>query len=55
MQLASEWVPGLAWAGSLDLEYVGFGLVALFVLVWATSVAWYHVGRVEEKFEKGIA
>jgi high-affinity nickel-transport protein len=55
VQLASEWVPGLGWAGSLDLEYVGFGLVALFVLVWATSVAWYHLGRVEEKFEKGIA
>ena len=55
VQLASEWVPGLGWAGSLDLEYVGFGLVALFVLVWAASVAWYHLGRVEEKFEKGIA
>ena len=55
VQLASEWVPGLAWAGSLDLEYVGFGLVALFLLVWAASVAWYHLGRVEEKFEKGIA
>jgi len=55
VQLASEWVPGLAWAGRLDLEYVGFGLVALFVLVWAASVAWYHLGRVEEKFEKGIA
>ena len=55
VQLASEWVPGLAWAGSLDLEYVGFGLVALFIVVWAASVAWYHLGRVEEKFEKGIA
>ena len=55
VQLASEWVPGLAWAGSLDLEYVGFGLVALFLLVWAASVAWYHLGRVEEKFEKGTA
>jgi nickel/cobalt transporter (NiCoT) family protein len=55
VQLASEWVPGLAWAGNLDLEYVGFGLVALFLLVWAASVAWYHLGRVEEKFEKGIA
>jgi high-affinity nickel-transport protein len=55
VQLASEWVPALGWAGNLDLEYVGFGLVALFVLVWAGSVAWYHLGRVEEKFEKGIA
>ena len=55
VQLASEWVPGLAWAGSLDLEYVGFGLVALFLLVWAASIAWYHLGRVEEKFEKGLA
>ena len=55
VQLASDWVPGLAWAGNLDLEYVGFGLVALFIVVWAASVAWYHLGRVEEKFEKGIA
>ena len=55
VQLASEWVPGLAWAGTLDLEYVGFGLVALFLLVWASSVAWYHLGHVEEKFEKGTA
>ncbi|MDR7255259.1 high-affinity nickel-transport protein [Nocardioides sp. BE266] len=55
VQLASEWVPGLGWAGRLDLEYVGFGLVALFVLVWGASVAWYHLGHVEEKFEKGLA
>ena len=55
VQLASEWVPALAWAGRLDLEYVGFGLVALFVLVWIASVAWFHLARVEEKFEKGIA
>lgn len=55
VQLASEWVPGLAWAGELDLQYVGFGLVALFLVVWAASVAWYHLGRVEEKFEKGLA
>ena len=54
VQLASEWVPGLGWAGSLDLEYVGFGLVALFIVVWAASVAWYHLGHVEEKFEKGL-
>jgi len=55
VQLASDWVPALAWAGSLDLEYVGFGLVALFVLVWFASVAWYHLAHVEEKFEKGLA
>lgn len=55
VQLASEWVPALAWAGDLDLEYVGFGLVALFVLVWLASVAWFHLARVEEKFEKGLA
>lgn len=55
VQLASEWVPAMAWAGRLDLEYVGFGLVALFVLVWGASVAWYHLANVEEKFEKGLA
>ena len=59
VQLASDWVPGLGWAGELDLEYVGFGLVALFVLVWGASVAWYHLARVEDRFEekleKGLA
>ena len=54
VQLASEWVPALAWAGRLDLEHVGFGLVALFVLVWIASVAWFHLAHVEEKFEKGL-
>jgi high-affinity nickel-transport protein len=55
LQLASDSVPGLAWASRLDLEYVGFGLVALFVVVWGASVAWYHLAHVEEKFEKGLA
>jgi high-affinity nickel-transport protein len=55
VQLASERVPGLSWAGRLDLQYVGFGLVALFVVVWGISVAWYHLAHVEEKFEKGLA
>ncbi|WP_242497359.1 HoxN/HupN/NixA family nickel/cobalt transporter [Nocardioides oleivorans] len=55
VQLASDAVPGLSWAGRLDLEYVGFGLVALFVVVWGASVAWYHLAHVEEKFEKGLA
>ncbi len=54
VQLASEWVPVLGWAGELDLEHAGFGLVALFILVWGASVAWYHLARIEEKFEKGL-
>ena len=54
VQLASEWAASLAWAGRMDLEYVGFGLVALFLLVWGASVAWYHLANVEEKFEKGL-
>lgn len=54
VQLASERVTSLAWAGRMDLEYVGFGLVALFLLVWGASVAWYHLANVEEKFEKGL-
>ena len=52
---SAVWTTALAWAGRLDLEYVGFGLVALLVLVWFASVAWYHLARVEEKFEKGLA
>jgi len=43
-------VAALGWVSTLDLEYVGFALVALFVVVWATSLAIYRVfeNRLEE-------
>jgi high-affinity nickel-transport protein len=41
----------LAWAASLDLGYVGFGIVGLFVLAWLAAVAVWRFGRIEERWE----
>lgn len=40
----------IAWVGSLDLEYVGFAIVGLFVLTWAVAVAVWKLGRIEERW-----
>jgi high-affinity nickel-transport protein len=40
----------LAWLAGLDLEYVGYGIVVLFVLAWAGSVAIWKLGRIEERW-----
>jgi high-affinity nickel-transport protein len=54
VQLAAEElrVPALAWVSSVDLEYVGFALVGLFVAVWAASIGTFHLARIEERFEE---
>jgi nickel/cobalt transporter (NiCoT) family protein len=40
----------LAWVASLDLGYVGFGVVGLFVLAWAVALAVWRFGRIEERW-----
>jgi nickel/cobalt transporter (NiCoT) family protein len=40
----------LAWAASLDLEYVGFAIVGLFLLAWAAAVAVWRIGRIEQRW-----
>lgn len=35
----------LAWLGALDMEYVGFGVVALLLAAWGTSVAVWRRGE----------
>ena len=40
----------LAWLGRLDLEYVGYGIVLLFVGAWALSAAIWKYGRIEERW-----
>jgi high-affinity nickel-transport protein len=54
VQLAAEELrmPALAWVSSVDLEYVGFALVGLFVAVWAASIGTFHLARIEERFEE---
>jgi len=40
----------LAAIGNLDLNYVGFGVVALFILTWAVALAVWRFGHIEEKW-----
>jgi high-affinity nickel-transport protein len=40
----------LAWFAGLDLEYVGYGIVLLFVAAWAVSAAIWKYGRIEERW-----
>jgi nickel/cobalt transporter (NiCoT) family protein len=44
----------LVWLASLDLEFVGFAIVGLFVLTWAVAVAVWRLGRIEEKWSDGV-
>ena len=45
----------LAALGDLDLEYVGYGIVGLFFLTWALSVAIWKFGRIEERWTASLA
>jgi high-affinity nickel-transport protein len=36
--------------GTLDLNHVGYIIVALFVLTWAVALTWWKLGRVEERW-----
>jgi high-affinity nickel-transport protein len=41
--------------GSLDLNAVGYLIVALFVVTWVVALTWWKVGRVEERWNAGLA
>jgi high-affinity nickel-transport protein len=40
----------LAAVANVDLEYVGYGIVVLFVVTWALSVAIWKLGRIDERW-----
>ncbi len=40
----------LAAMGSIDLEYVGYGIVGLFAVTWAIAFGVWKYGRIEEKW-----
>ena len=46
---------GQPWdfVSGLDLNYVGYAIVGLFVLTWAVALAIWHFGRIEEKWQAG--
>jgi high-affinity nickel-transport protein len=43
------------WFESIDINMLGFVIVALFVLTWAIALAVWHLGRVEERWSATLA
>jgi high-affinity nickel-transport protein len=44
----------LASVANLNLNYVGYAIVALFVLTWVVALAVWRFGRIEEKWSAGL-
>ena len=40
----------LLWLAGLDLEFVGVGIVGLFLATWVLAVAVWRLGRIEERW-----
>ncbi|MCW2794098.1 MAG: nixA [Nocardioides sp.] len=45
----------LAAIAGVDLEYVGYGIVLLFVVTWALSVAIWKLGRIDERWSAHLS
>ena len=43
-----------AWVSGLNLNFVGYFIVGLFVLTWALAFAVWRIGRIEEKWAADI-
>jgi nickel/cobalt transporter (NiCoT) family protein len=44
----------LAWIGGLDLNSVGYVIVALFVATWVVALAIWRVARIEDRWSAGL-
>ena len=44
----------VAWVGGLDLNYVGFVIVGLFVVTWVVALAVWRYGRIEERWSRHL-
>ena len=42
------------FVSGLDLNYVGYGIVGLFVLTWALALGVWRYGRIEERWSAGV-
>ncbi len=40
----------ISWIGNIDLNWIGYAIVMLFVVTWAVALIGYRVGRVEERW-----
>ncbi|MGN6522787.1 MAG: HoxN/HupN/NixA family nickel/cobalt transporter [Actinomycetes bacterium] len=45
----------LGWMASLDLNNVGYAIVALFVVTWLVALAVWRWGRIEDRWSTGLA
>ncbi len=45
----------LAAIAHVDLEYVGYGILVLFLLTWAVSVTIWKVGRIDERWNSHLS
>ena len=45
----------LAAIADVDLEYVGYGIVLLFVVTWALSITIWRVGRIDERWSAHLS
>jgi high-affinity nickel-transport protein len=43
------------WVQGVDLNRIGFAIVALFVVTWAVALGVWKFGRIEEKWSAGMA
>jgi high-affinity nickel-transport protein len=44
----------IGWIAGLDLNYVGYVIVALFVVTWAVALLVWRYGRIEEKWSAAL-
>jgi nickel/cobalt transporter (NiCoT) family protein len=44
----------LAAIGGLDLNYVGYGIVGLFVFTWIVALAVWRLGRIEDRWSVNV-
>ena len=42
------------WVSGLDLNKIGYGIVAVFVVVWGVAVAVWRFGRIEQRWSAGL-
>ena len=45
----------LAAIAAINLDYAGYGIVALFVVCWLVALAVWRLGRIEEKWTADLA
>jgi len=45
----------LGWFAEIDLNYVGYGIVVLFVVAWLVALATWRLGRFDQRWSAGAA